>query len=37
MTVVEQTFTSTDILGLSGKSVVTSGGAYDLIVRYKEK
>jgi len=37
MVVVEQTFTSTDILGLSGKSVVTSGGAYDLIVRYKEK
>lgn len=37
MTVVDTTFISSDILGFSGKSVVTSGGSYDLIVRYKEK
>ena len=37
MTVVDTTFTSSEVLGFSGKSVVTSGGSYDLIVRYKEK
>ncbi len=37
MTVTEKTFTSSEVLGLSGASVVVSGGQYDLIVRYREK
>jgi hypothetical protein len=37
MTLTDTTFTSTDVLGLCGASVVTSAGAYDLMIRYKEK
>lgn len=37
MTVTDTTFTSSEVLGFTGLSVVVSAGHYDLIVRYKEK